>query len=285
MPQFTYPRQNTSTNRRMLWKLSDLAKLSSSATSRLLRKHFDPKFYMSTYPKVAGSGLDPIEHYLAKGWLEGFNPCPHFDTLYYRAANPDVEKAGINPFVHYLLHGREEGRASQPADERDRSLALDYFVIAPEFDVSYYLSEYPDVKIANVDPIKTFITSGWKEARRPRADFHTTYYYFMNRDVIPGGVNPFRHYIETGRQQGRSPCRQSGREPHLRLIYTPSLTTTGGAVPSLRPVNENDYCMEVPFQIELRAPPVGRIAAIIHMYYTNVLPKIVEYLKNIPFQT
>jgi hypothetical protein len=24
-------------------------------------------------------------------------------------------------------------------DERDRSLALDYFIIAPEFDVDYYL--------------------------------------------------------------------------------------------------------------------------------------------------
>jgi O-antigen biosynthesis protein len=285
MPQATYPRPNTSKNRRMLWKLSKLAKPSSRATTRLLRTHFDAKFYMSTYPEAGGSGLDPIAHYLTKGWLEGCNPRPDFDTLYYRASNPDVEKAGINPFVHYLLHGREEGRASQAGDERDRNLALDYFVIAPEFDVNYYLSEYPDVKNANLDPIKHFITSGWKEARRPRADFHTTYYYFMNRDVIPSGVNPFRHYIETGRQQGRSPCRKSGRAPHLHLMYTPSLATTLGAVPSLRPMNENDYCMEVPFQIELSAPPVRRIAAIIHMYYTEVLPKIVEYLKNIPFQT
>jgi lipopolysaccharide biosynthesis protein len=43
--------------------------------------------------------------------------------------------------------------------------------------------------------------------------------------------------------------------------------------------------MEVPFQIELSAPPVCRIAAIIHVYYKEVLPKIVEYLKNIPLQT
>jgi hypothetical protein len=80
---------------------------------------------------------------------------------------PGCGKAGINPFVHYLLHGREEGRASQAADERDRGLALDYFIIAPEFDVSYYLSEYPDVKNSNLDPIKHFVTSGWTEGRRP----------------------------------------------------------------------------------------------------------------------
>src|SRR3984893_2733319 len=263
----------------------NLLRLPFSRTSRLLRTHFDRKFYISSYPEVINIGLDPIGHYCAKGWLEGYNPHPDFDTFYYRASNPDVEKAGINPFVYYLLHGREEGRASQAADERDRGLALYYFIIAPEFDVSYYLSEYPDVKNSNLDPIKHFVTSGWTEGRRPRADFHTTYYYFMNKDVIPSGVNPFRHYIETGRQQGLFPCRQSWREPHLRLMYTPSLTTALGAVPSLRPLDENDYCMEVPFQIELGAPSVRRIAAIIHVYHTNILPKIVEYLKNIPFQT
>jgi len=198
-----------------------------------------------------------------------------------RAANPDVEKAGINPFVHYLLHGREEGRASQAADDRDRSLALDYFIIAPEFDVNYYLSEYPDVKDANLDPIKHFVTSGWKEARRPRADFHTTYYHFMNKDVIPRGVNPFRHYIETGRQEGCLPRPQSGRPPHLLLKYDSTLTTTLDAVPSLRPLDENDYCLEVPFKTELSTPPVRRIAAIIHVYYTELFPKIVEYLKTL----
>jgi O-antigen biosynthesis protein len=263
----------------------NLLRLPFSRTSRLLRTHFDRKFYISSYPEVINSGLDPIGHYCAKGWLDGYNPHPDFDTFYYRASNPDVEKAGINPFVHYLLHGREEGRASQAADERDRGLALDYFIIAPEFDVSYYLSEYPDVKNSNLDPIKHFVTSGWTEGRRPRADFHTTYYYFMNKDVIPSGVNPFRHYIETGRQQGRFPCRPSWREPHLRLMYTPSLTTALGAVPSLRPLDENDYCMEVPFQIELGAPSVRRIAAIIHVYHTELLPKIMNYLKNVPFHT
>jgi hypothetical protein len=141
--------------------------------------------------------------------LEGFNPRPDFDTLYYLASNPDVAKAGINPFIHYLLHGREEGRLSEATDERDRSLALDYFIIAPEFDVDYYLSENEDVKNANLDPIKHFISSGWTEARNPRADFHTTYYYFKNKDVIPSDVNPFRNYIEKGRQEGRLPCHQS----------------------------------------------------------------------------
>lgn len=152
--------------------------------------------------------MDSIEHYCTTGCLEGFNPCPDFDTIYYRGSNEDVEEAGINPFVHYLLHGREEGRTSQAADDLDRRLALDYLIIAPEFDVNFYFSEYPDVKDANLDPIKHFVTSGWKEARRPRADFHTTYYY-TNKDIIPRGVNPFRRVAK------KVACRARNRAVHL----------------------------------------------------------------------
>jgi lipopolysaccharide biosynthesis protein len=43
--------------------------------------------------------------------------------------------------------------------------------------------------------------------------------------------------------------------------------------------------MEVPFQIELSTPPVRRIAAIIHVYYAELLPKIMGHLKNVPFET
>lgn len=47
----------------------------------ILNKYLDKQFYMSTYPEVSKSGLDPIEHYRTKGWLEGLNPHPDFDTL------------------------------------------------------------------------------------------------------------------------------------------------------------------------------------------------------------
>jgi lipopolysaccharide biosynthesis protein len=85
--------------------------------------------------------------------------------------------------------------------------------------------------------------------------------------------------------QGRLPCRQSGRQPHLHLMYNQSLTTTLDAVPSLRPLDENDYCMAVPCQIDLGTPPLRRIAATIHLYYTKLFPEIMEYLRNAPFGT
>ncbi|MGH6868376.1 MAG: rhamnan synthesis F family protein [Methylocella sp.] len=253
---------------------------------RYILKHFlDKQFYLSHYPEISKSGLDPIEHYRTKGWREGLNPHPDFDTLYYRGSNPDVEKAGENPFVHFILHGREEGRTSRAVDERDRELALDYLAIAPEFDCKYYLLRNPDVANAQMDPVKHFIQSGWTESRNPRADFNTGYYYFANKDVIPCGVNPFRHYIETGRDKGCAADNQSGYEPHLRLMYNSGLTCALNAVPSLRPVGENDYCMEVPFEVQLASPPFRRVAAIIHVYYTELLSAILNHLHNIPIQT
>ena len=46
---------------------------------------FDPEWYLSRYPDVATSGVDPIRHYLAVGAALGHDPGPLFETdLYVR---------------------------------------------------------------------------------------------------------------------------------------------------------------------------------------------------------
>jgi hypothetical protein len=73
---------------------------------------FDAAWYVSTYPDVAESGIDPAEHYLRHGAKEGRNPGPRFNTQNYLRRYPDVAKAvpPINPLLHYVLHGKKEGR-------------------------------------------------------------------------------------------------------------------------------------------------------------------------------
>jgi hypothetical protein len=44
---------------------------------------FDVDWYLATYPDVAASGLDPVDHYLRIGAALGYNPNPLFDTNYY----------------------------------------------------------------------------------------------------------------------------------------------------------------------------------------------------------
>jgi hypothetical protein len=78
-------------------------------------------------------------------------------------------------------------------------------VIEPFFDRGYYLSRYPDVAVANVDPVWHYCVTGWREGRDPSAAFDTRHYLRENRDVAVAGVNPFFHYIGSGRYENRKP--------------------------------------------------------------------------------
>lgn len=73
---------------------------------------FDPEYYLKTYPDVAESKCDPVDHYLQHGALEGRRPSRIFDAAGYLRENPDVQAAGVNPIVHWMQHGRFEDRPS-----------------------------------------------------------------------------------------------------------------------------------------------------------------------------
>jgi hypothetical protein len=63
---------------------------------------FDREYYLSTYPVVKETGLDPLQHYLNHGWKEGFNPSRNFNTAEYLLKYPDLASNDLNPLVHYL---------------------------------------------------------------------------------------------------------------------------------------------------------------------------------------
>ncbi len=78
-----------------------------------LLPYFDSVLYLSRYPDVAETKIDPLLHYCKYGWLEGRDPTANFSTSYYLEVNPDVKKAGVNPFWHFVVAGKEEGRLAQ----------------------------------------------------------------------------------------------------------------------------------------------------------------------------
>ncbi|MCK7544309.1 hypothetical protein MLC59_09035 [Marinobacter bryozoorum] len=75
---------------------------------------FDTEWYLETYPDVAESGMQPIEHYLKSGAIEGRNPGKVFDTLWYLMHYRDVAESGLNPLIHYIRFGRQEDRSPRP---------------------------------------------------------------------------------------------------------------------------------------------------------------------------
>src|ERR1700722_9161296 len=85
----------------------------------LLEAEFDRKFYLERYGDVSG-WVEPLDHFLAIGWIQGRDPSQHFSVFTYLLQNDDVLFRHVNPFVHYLVAGRDQGRASFDHVEDDR---------------------------------------------------------------------------------------------------------------------------------------------------------------------
>ena len=98
--------------------------IAEDQTRAAVRTGFDTAYYLAVNPDVAASGMDPLEHFLVTGWLEGRDPTPRFSVSDYLDAYPDVAAARINPFAHYLTAGRAEGRQAR------HQLGFRYDVIA-----------------------------------------------------------------------------------------------------------------------------------------------------------
>src|ERR1700733_10928413 len=67
---------------------------------------FDPAWYLSPYPDVAGSGQHPLLHYLQMGAAELRNPHPRFDAAYFVEQHPE---ATANPLLYHLRFGVVSG--------------------------------------------------------------------------------------------------------------------------------------------------------------------------------
>jgi ubiquinone/menaquinone biosynthesis C-methylase UbiE len=73
------------------------------------------------------------------------------------------------------------------------------------FDADWYLTTYPDVAAAGLDPIDHYLNHGASEGRNPGPGFDTIWYLSENHYVRAAGVNPLLHYIQYGRHSETAP--------------------------------------------------------------------------------
>ena len=71
------------------------------------------------------------------------------------------------------------------------------------FDENWYLTQYPDLAQAGVDPMLHYLKFGGFEGRRPNPDFDSAFYLAQYPDVVKAGLNPLVHYIKFGRTEQR----------------------------------------------------------------------------------
>lgn len=219
------------------------ATAAADEVHRVVSVALDAAFYRAAYPDVAAGGADPLRHYLESGWREGRDPAPWFSSQGYLEDNPDVRRTKVEPFFHYLAHGRREGRPVRPSAKGERyllsaagrggwrfeaaesslaapepqrlgpspeQLADERALIAPEFEVEFYLQANIDVAEAGQDPLEHFLITGWLEGRDPNPRFSVREYLETYPDIAAAGVNPFVHYLRAGRAEGRQPRSELG---------------------------------------------------------------------------
>ena len=160
-------------------------RLFSAAEVRLARRLivasgiFDEAWYVKNHPAAAGN---PLQHFLTKGVLRGFDPHPAFSTAWY-LENYSRSVRGMNPLVHYLKKGAAAGLRPHPL-----------------FDSKWYRQKYLKRVDSKVNPLEHYLKQGAAKDFNPNADFDSKYY----REVagLNAKQNPLIHYLTHGRQKG-----------------------------------------------------------------------------------
>lgn len=102
--------------------------------------------------------------------------------------------------------------ALEAMSERGR-LEAERAAVAPYFDKAFYARTLPELPDSVTDLLEHFCTTGWKQLRKPSADFDVWWYWANHLDPADDAVNPLVHYALVGREAGlstRPPSTASG---------------------------------------------------------------------------
>jgi Glycosyl transferase family 2 len=145
-------------------------------------------WYLSRYPDVRTSGVDPVRHFLRIGARIGNWPNPLINPQLYLDLYPDVVSGPLPGALHYYAYGRQEGRTLHPL-----------------FDEPWYLQHNPDVLESGENPLEHFLRVGGYEGRSPHPLFDCALYLDTSPTARASGINPLVHYLEVGEREGLRP--------------------------------------------------------------------------------
>ena len=168
---------------------------------------FDAHYYVTLYPDVTPSGLDPFEHFMQTGLIQGRRAHILFDPDYYRKTHAAHLSPGDIPLVHYLQGGAVQG-------------------LAPHiyFDGRFYLDRAGDAAPLPHDPLKQYLEGGWKSLKTPHPLFDPDYYVSVYPDIAEAGLEPLQHYLRHGSLEGRKPHPLFDPALYVRRIASPEVT-------------------------------------------------------------
>ncbi len=185
---------------------------------------FDPANYLKSNPDVAASGMDPILHYLKKGYKDGRTGNVLFDHRYYVEQLQNEVTQDVNPLAHYLSGGWKEGikpnrffdpclyAAENPKIDFSSIDPLTYYIqkkengsLPPYFDAFFYTNTYDDVSSSGLQPLDHYLKIGLEEKRQPSIYFDVNWYLDNNPVLQEKNIDPLMHYLGFGIAEGKSP--------------------------------------------------------------------------------
>jgi hypothetical protein len=92
------------------------------------------------------------------------------------------------------------------------------------FDPHYYLANNPDVRRADINPLRHYVKAGGLEGRNPSGIFDAAFYINAYDDVRAAGINPLVHFILYGQKEGRRGLVKSNKSIQIpkstRIVNT-----------------------------------------------------------------
>jgi len=91
------------------WMVASPEHLEAVAAQVRTSAFFDAQYYAGA-AAIAGTEIDPAEHYILIGLRHRISCHRDFDTDFYLTTYPDISGVPVVPVVHFSDHGRDEGR-------------------------------------------------------------------------------------------------------------------------------------------------------------------------------
>lgn len=179
---------------------------------------FDTAYYLSQYPDVAKSGINPIVHYVYFGASEGRNPNTTFTINEYR--KKDATPHQSNPFADYLV--KKTSKKSKPAQTvplastKNLDPKVQAILDSGVFDTEAYIARYPGTVNSKIykeigqkfGAVAHYVKHSLLEGQNPCEMFDNLYYVSKYQDLAQSDLNPLIHFLNFGWKELRTPSKK-----------------------------------------------------------------------------
>jgi hypothetical protein len=259
-------------------------------------KLFWTAWYEKKYLKSL-SRLDPFYHFITIGWRQNFAPNPLFDVAWYRAqvANPSPD-----PLSHYIHVG---ARKHDPHPVFDTDFFLSQLAEAEQktgrSPLEMFFSSHPDIRPHVLAPKDLTGYLEGESAEDPHPFFSRKYY--ASQAALPAGVEPLKHYLSEGWRQLLRPhplfdpafyaaeykdCAGDPLTHYLRHGYAENRNPRPPEAPdnTVKPLPAARHVVPLPRNrviVTPAAPDSARIGVFAHIFYPELAEEIIGLLNNI----